>query len=339
MSGRTRQAEIVANPSRTVGRRGLMAAALLPASALAQGGTGSAWAPSRQLRLIVPFPPGGTTDLMARLTAERLGAALGQPVVVDNRGGAGGSLAADMATKAEPDGHTLFFASIGTAATNQLVYRHLPRTGELLSEVAALYALPNVASVPPGAPWSNLGEFVSAAREAPGRLSYGSSSAGTTLHLIGAMLAHRAGIDILHVPYRGGGLMLNELVAGRISIAFGNLPTAIELLRSGTLRALAVSGAEPSPVLPGVPTMAATVPGVVSTAWYGIQVPRGTPAAAIARLNAECNTMLAAPDVQARLAPQGVTSMGGTPEDFTRFIQSEVAQWREIVNAAQITAD
>ncbi|WP_160122784.1 Bug family tripartite tricarboxylate transporter substrate binding protein [Rhodovarius lipocyclicus] len=326
---------------RHVARRALLPLLAAPVLACARGVARAqgVWAPSRQLRLIVPFPPGGSTDMLARLTAERMGAALGQPMVVDNRGGAAGSLAADMAAKAEPDGHTVFFCSVGTAATNQFVYRHIPHPGEALTEVAAMFALPNVATVPPGAPWTNLGEFISAAREAPGRLTYGSSGAGSSLHLTGAMLAHRAGIDILHVPYRGGGQMLNELVAGRISIAFGNLPTAIGLLQAGTLRPIAVSGAARSPILPDVPSMAETLPGFATTVWYGLQVPRGTPPAAIARLNAEANAALAAPEARARFEPQGVSAMGGSPQDFTRFVRAETAQWREIITAAQITAD
>ena len=297
------------------------------------------WAPSRPLRMIVPFPPGGSTDTLARMTAERLGAALGQPVVIDNRPGAAGSIAADLAGKTEPDGHTIFFASIGTAATNQFLYPSIPHNAEALTEVAGLFSLPNMATVAPSAPWRSLGDFIAAARARPGALTFGSSGAGSSLHLTGALLAARAGIDILHVPYRGAGQMLNELVAGRISIAFGNISTAIGLVRDGALRPLATTGAQRNPALPDVPSFAETLPGFVATVWYGLQVPRGTPAAVVTRLNQEANTMLADAAVVARLTHIGVAPMGGSAQDFSRFIAAEITQWREVIRTAGITAE
>lgn len=291
------------------------------------------------MRLIVPFPVGGTTDMLARLTAERLGAALGQTIVVDNRPGAAGSLAAGVAAQSEPDGHSIFFCSIGTAATNRFIYRALPDVNDQLADVIALFALPNLATVAMSAPWRTLAEFIAAARARPGDLTYGSSGAGSSLHLTGARLAHRLGIDILHVPYRGGGQMLNELIAGRISIAFGNLPTGLQLVRDGALRPLAVSSPARNIALPDVPTIGETVPGFQTTVWFGLQVPRATPAAVITRLNTAANAMLAEPDVRARIAATGVDGMGGTPAEFTRFIQSETQQWRETITAARITAD
>ncbi len=297
------------------------------------------WSPARPLRMIVPFPPGGTTDTLARMTAERLGAALGQTVVIDNRPGAAGTVAADIASRAEPDGQTLFFASIGTAATNQFLYPNLPHPGEALAEVAGLFSLPNMATVAPSAPWRSLGEFIAAARARPGHLTFGSSGAGSSLHLTGALLASRAGIDILHVPYRGAGQMLNELVAGRISIAFGNISTGIGLVRDGVLRALATTGAERNPALPDIPSFAETIPGFLATVWYGLQVPRGTPAAVVERLNREANAMLADDAVRGRLANIGVAAMGGPPVEFTRFIARETAQWRQVIREAGITAE
>jgi len=298
-----------------------------------------AWAPSRPLRMIVPFPPGGSTDTLARMTAERLGAALGQPVVIDNRPGAAGSIAADIAGKTEPDGQTIFFASIGTAATNQFLYPSIPHNGEALAEVAGLFSLPNMATVAPSAPWRSLGDFIAAARARPGALTFGSSGAGSSLHLTGALVAARAGIDILHVPYRGAGQMLNELVAGRISIAFGNISTAIGLVRDGALRPLATTGAQRNPALPNVPSFAETLPGFVATVWYGLQVPRGTPEAVISRLNQEANAMLADAAVLARLTHIGVAPMGGNAQDFSRFIAAEITQWREVIRTAGITAE
>jgi tripartite-type tricarboxylate transporter receptor subunit TctC len=308
---------------------------------LALAGVASAqpWAPTRSMRMIVPFPPGGSTDTLARMTAERLGAALGQSVVIDNRPGAAGSIAADIAGKTEPDGQTLFFASIGTAATNQFLYPSMPHNAEALAEVAGLFSLPNMATVAPAAPWRTLGDFIAAARARPGQLTFGSSGAGSSLHLTGALLAARAGIDILHVPYRGAGQMMNELVAGRISIAFGNISTGIGLVRDGVLRPLATTGASRNPALPDVPSFGETIPGFVATVWYGLQVPRGTPAAVIERLNRESNAMLADAAVLARLTHIGVAPMGGSAEDFSRFIGSEIAQWRQVIRTAGITAE
>jgi tripartite-type tricarboxylate transporter receptor subunit TctC len=292
-------------------------------------------------RLIVPFPAGGTTDILARLTAERLAARLGQPVVVENRGGAAGGIAAEAASRAEPDGNTLFMASIGTAAVNPLVYRHLPYRPEDLAEVAALYALPNVATVGARSRFATLAGFVAEARARPGQLSFGSSGAGSSLHLTGEMLKHRAGIDLLHVPYRGGGQMLTELMAGRIDIAFGNLPTAIGLVREGALRALAVSSPARSAALPDVPTIAeaAGLPGFAATVWFGLQVPSATPAEVVARLNLAAREVLAEPATLARLAELGVVPMGGSAADFSAFIRSETASWREVVTAAGIIVE
>jgi len=317
----------------SLGRRAALGMAWAGAAAA------QAWAPPRPLRMIVPFPPGGSTDTLARMTAERLGAALGQPVVIDNRPGAAGSIAADLAGKTEPDGQTIFFASIGTAATNQFLYPSIPHNGEALTEVAGLFSLPNMATVAPSAPWRSLSDFIAAARARPGALTFGSSGAGSSLHLTGALLAARAGIDILHVPYRGAGQMLNELVAGRISIAFGNISTAIGLVRDGALRPLATTGAQRNLALPDVPSFAETLPGFVATVWYGLQVPRGTPAAVIGRLNQESNAMLADTAVIARLTHIGVAPMGGSAPDFSRFIAAEITQWREVIRTAGITAE
>ncbi|WP_207537671.1 Bug family tripartite tricarboxylate transporter substrate binding protein [Sabulicella rubraurantiaca] len=317
-----------------VGRRTALALPwLCAAPAFAQGG--------RPARLIVPFPAGGTTDLLARLTTDRLAARLGHPVVVENRAGAAGGVAAAEAARGDADGSTLFLASIGTAATNPLVYRHLPYRTEDLAEVAALFALPNVATVAPRAPFPDLAGFIAAAREKPGALSFGSSGAGSSLHLTGEMLKHRAGIDLLHVPYRGGGQMLTELLAGRIDIAFGNLPTAIGMIRDGTLRALAVTGPRRNPALPDIPTVAeaANLSGFAATVWFGLQVPRATPAPVVERLNEAAQAMLAEPAVRARLAELGVEPMGGSPADFSRFVQDEAAAWRPVITGAGISVE
>lgn len=314
-----------------LGRRTALALPWLAASARAAGPT----------RLICPFPAGGTTDILARLTAERMGARLGLPVVVENRVGASGGIAAEAAARGDADGSTLFMASIGTASINPLIYRHLPYRPEDLAEVAALFALPNAATVGGRSRSATLAAFLEEARRRPGALSYGSSGAGSSLHLTGAMLAHRTGVDLLHVPYRGGGQMITELMAGRIDIAFGNLPTAIGLIRDGSLRALAVTGPERNAALPAVPTLAEAsgIPGLAATVWFGLQVPRATPPEMVARLNEAARAMLAEPATRSRLAELGVDPMGGTPADFTAFIAAETAKWREITTAARIIVE
>ena len=316
-------------------RRALLAAAaLLPLPAFAQ-----AW-PTRPLRLIVPFPPGGGTDILARIMAERLGARVGQPVLVENRPGAAGNLAAEVAAKAEPDGYTLFFASIGTAAINPSLYRNSTLKPEDLAPVALFGDLPNVVTANPRAPWKTLPEFIAAAKAEPGKLTYGSSGSGSSLHLTAEMLKLRAGIDLLHVPFRGGAAMLTELVAGRIDLCAGNLPTAIGLIRDGSLRPLAVTSLERSPAVPDVPTVSeAALPGFEAVAWFGVQVPARTPIPLILRINAEINAIAADPTTQARMQDQGAVARGGTPEAFADYIRSETTKWAEVIRAANATVD
>ncbi|MBR0651723.1 tripartite tricarboxylate transporter substrate binding protein [Roseomonas terrae] len=310
------------------------AAAALSRPALAQG-----W-PTRQLRLIVPFPPAGGTDILARIMAERLGARVGQAIVIDNRPGAAGNIGAELAARAEPDGHTLFFASLGTAAINPSLYRNSAVRPEDLAPVALFGDLPNVVTANPRAPWKTLPELIAAAKAAPGKLTYGSSGSGSSLHLTGELLKLRAGMDLLHVPFRGGAAMLTELVAGRIDMCAGNLPTAIALIREGALRPLAVTSLERSPAVPDVPTVSeAAIPGFEAVAWFGVQVPARTPPDLIRRINAEVNATAADPVTQARMLDQGAVARTGTPEDFADYIRRETASWAEVIRAAGATVD
>ena len=309
-------------------------AATLPLPAFAQ-----AW-PSRPLRLIVPFPPGGGTDILARIMAERLGARLGQPIVIDNRPGAAGNIGAEIAARAEPDGNTLFFASIGTAAINPTLYRNSAVKPDDLAPVALFGDLPNVVTANPRAPWKTLPELIAAAKAQPGKLTYGSSGSGSSLHLTGELLKLRAGMDLLHVPFRGGAAMLTELVAGRIDMCAGNLPTAIGLIRDGSLRPLAVTSLQRSPAVPDVPTVAeAALPGFEAVAWFGVQVPARTPRELILRINAELNAVAADPVTQARMLDQGAVARSGSPEAFADYIRSQTATWAEVIRAAGATVD
>jgi tripartite-type tricarboxylate transporter receptor subunit TctC len=332
-------------PRRRAALLGLLLAAGLPRTALAQGQVqgqtqGQAAWPSRALRLIVPFPPGGATDLLARILAERLSARLGQTVVAENRGGAAGLIAAELASRAEPDGYSLFFASIGTAAINPNLHAKLNYRTEDLLPVALFADLPNVIVVRGDSPWKTLADMLAAARARPGALSYSSSGSGSSLHLSGEMLKADAGVDILHVPFRGGADTANQLMGGRIDIGVNNLPSVITLLRGGQLRALAVTSPDRSPALPDVPTVAESgLRGYAATAWFGLQVPRGTPAAIIARLNAEVAAICAEPATRERVEQLGARTRGGSVADFTAYIRAENEKWAEVIRRSGAKVD
>ncbi|MFC7474317.1 Bug family tripartite tricarboxylate transporter substrate binding protein [Dankookia sp. GCM10030260] len=294
----------------------------------------------RPLRLIVPFPPGGATDLLARVLAERLGARLGQGVVVENRGGAAGVIAAELASRAEPDGHTLFFASIGTASINPNLHAKLSYRPEDLLPVVLFADVPNVIVVRGDNSWRTLADMLAEARARPGALAYSSSGSGSSLHLSGEMLKSDAGVDILHVPFRGGADTANQLMGGRIDIGFNNLPSVITLLRGGQLRALAVTSPDRSPALPGVPTVAESgIPGYAATAWFGLQVPRGTPATIIEQLNAEVNAICAEPQARERVEQLGARMRGGSVAEFTAYTVAESEKWAAVIRRSGAKVD
>lgn len=315
----------------------------LAPAALAQPGPAEAAWPGRPLRLIVPFPPGGATDLLARVLAERLGARLGQPVVVENRGGAAGVIAAELASRAEPDGYTLFFASIGTVSINPNLHARLSYRPEDLQPVVLFADLPNVIVVRADNPWRSLAEMLAEARARPGALAYSSSGSGSSLHLSGEMLKADAGVDILHVPFRGGADTANQLMGGRIDIGVNNLPSVITLLRGGQLRALAVTSPDRSPALPGVPTVAESgIPGLAgyaATAWFGLQVPRGTPAAITGRLNTEVNAICAEPQARERVEQLGARMRGGSVAEFTAYAAAESEKWAAVIRRSGAKVD
>jgi tripartite-type tricarboxylate transporter receptor subunit TctC len=325
-----------------ISRRAALAASLLPAApAFAQ-----AW-PTRPLRLVVPFPPAGTTDIAARILAERLTARLGQPVTVENRAGAGGNVGSDAVAKAEPDGYTLLMQTISSGAINYALYgARMPYRPEELAAVGLMLRVPNLIFVTNALPVRTLAELVALARREPGRLNIGSSGAGTSLHMTGELLKLEARVDMAHVPFRGAGPMLAEIIAGRVEVGVDNLPSVIGHVREGRLRALAVTTATRSAALPDVPTTAeAGFPGVEATAWFGVQAPARTPLAVIERIGAEIDAILREPAIAARIAdlggmPPALTPGGGTsPAAFEAFIRSEVTRWSEIVRRSGATAD
>src|SRR5215207_3541689 len=270
------------------GRRPLLAAlAGLPAMRTAARAQ-SAWTPERPLRLLVGFAAGGSTDVTARLVAQALGERLGQTVVVDNRAGAGGNIAAEHVARAEPDGYTLILATSSTHATNAALYKRLPfnpvRDFTPISQIAFI---PNLLVVNPDVPVNSVAELVAHAKARPGQLNYGSGGAGTSLHLAAAVFAHRAGIDMVHVPYRGGAPVAADLVSGKIQVSFSPLVEVLQQVRAGKLRALGVTTARRSAVLPEVPAIAEVIPGYEVALWNGIMGPAGLPAPVVARLASE----------------------------------------------------
>lgn len=320
----------------------LAAPFILPGAARAQ-----AWGPNRPIRLIVGFTPAGTTDIAARLLAEPLGRRLGQQVVVENRPGAGGNIANEVVAKADPDGHTLLMQTISGGAINYSLYGpRMPIKPEELAAVALMMRVPNAIFVTPSLPVRTLRELVAYAKERPGRLNIGSSGAGTSLHMTGELLKLEAGIDMTHIPFRGAGPMMQEIIAGRVEVGVDNLPSVIGHLREGRLRPLAVTTKERTPAMPDVPTTAEQgLPGVEATAWFGVQAPARTPAAAIRRISDEVNAIIREPEMQQKLGDlggmrPGLTPDGGTsPETFDAFIKAEIAKWGEVVRRSGATVE
>ncbi|WP_270936507.1 Bug family tripartite tricarboxylate transporter substrate binding protein [Falsiroseomonas oryzae] len=322
-------------PRRTMGR-------ILIAGGLALGGPARAQPafPNRPLRLVVPFPAGGTTDILARIVAEPLGRRLGQPVVVDNRPGAGGGIGADQVAKADPDGHTLLMTTIGTAAINYGLYPNLPYKASDLAAVTNVADVPNIIIAAPGLQAGTLAEAVALGKRSRDGLTIGSSGNGTSLHLTGELLRQAAGIDLIHVPFRGSAPMLTEIIAGRVDLAVDNLPSSLAHIREGRLKGLAVTTARRSPALPDVPTTReAGFPQVDAVAWFGIQAPARTPKPILDRLAQEIRAVVQDPAVAARIAEQGGEPVGNAPEEFEAFIRREIARWGEVIRNGNVTVD
>lgn len=330
----------------TIDRRALLGATL--AAPLARPALGQAAWPARPLRLIVGFPPGGTTDIAARILIEPLTQRLGQNVVVENRpGGAGGNIGADVVAKADPDGYSLLMQTVSSGAINHGLYgARMPHRPEDLAGVSLVVRVPNAIFVTNALPPRTLRELVEYVRARPGRLNIGSSGVGTSLHMTGELLKLAAGLDMTHVPFRGSGPMLLEVIAGRIEVAVDNLPSVLGHLREGRLRPLAVTTRTRSPAMPDVPTTAEQgFPDVEATAWFGVSVPARTPRPIIDRLAGAINASLADPAIWRRfeelggmkpdLTPDGLS----TPETFEVFIRAEIAKWGDVVRRANITVD
>ncbi|WP_137176518.1 tripartite tricarboxylate transporter substrate binding protein [Roseomonas sp. AR75] len=312
------------------------AATLTPFALRAQ----ESW-PNRPIRLIVPFPPGAANDTLGRAMADQLAPKLGQPVVVENRAGAGGAIGSEQVARAPADGYTLLLGHIGTLAVNVAMYPRLPYNPVRdFAPVAMIATTPNVLVVNPQLPFRDMQSFVAYAKANPGKLRYGTAGNGSAGHTVMLAFLHATGLNLEHVPYRGLAPALNDLVAGHVDVTWGGAPTVMPLVRENRLRALGLSSPQRVASLPGIPTAAETVaPGFDAVPWYGIAAPAGTPAPIIARLNAEINASLNSPAVAERLRQDGAEPAPTTPEAFGRLIQSEVTRWGELIRAAGVTAN
>ena len=297
--------------------------------------------PTRPIRLVLPFPAGGPSDIIARTFGAKLGEALGQQVVADNRGGASGVIGAEIAARAAPDGYTLFLGTIGVLTLNPNLYRQLPYDPQRdFRPVTLLSQSPYILLVYPGLPARSVKELVALAKSRPGRMNFASGGNGTGNHISGELLKLSAGVDIVHVPYKGASLAVGDLIAGNVQMLFINVLPALPHVKSGRARALAVTSAHRSPVLPDVPTFGeAGYPAVENGSWHGIVVPAGVSSAIVKRLHDELARIARQPDLKSRLEAQGAEVIGNTPDEFAAFIVSERERWGKVIRAAGIKAE
>jgi tripartite-type tricarboxylate transporter receptor subunit TctC len=293
-----------------------------------------AWAqtyPTRPVRWIVPFPPGGTTDILARLMGQWLSVRLGQPFIIDNRAGAGSNIGTEAVVRAPPDGYTLLLVG-PPSAINATLYDKLNFNFiRDIAPVAGIISGPNVMVVHPSVPAKTVPEFIAYAKSNPGKINMASSGNGTSPHVAGELFKMMAGVDVVHVPYRGAAPALTDLLGGQVQAMFASMPASIEYIRAGKLRALAVTTATRSAALPDIPTVDDFVPGYEASTWYGVGVPKYTPAEVIDKLNNEINAALADPKIKARLADLGGTVLPGTPADFGKLVAQETDKWAKVV--------
>lgn len=298
--------------------------------------------PERPLRVIVPFPAGGPVDTTARIIGRQLAANVGQPVVVDSRPGAGGTLGTDLGAKASPDGHTLTLAVGGPVALSPTLYSKLPYNSVTdFAPVTLIAFYPNVLVSSPAASFKSVKELIALARAKPGRLNYASAGVGTLLHLSAELFSKMADIRLVHVPYKGGIAALPDLMAGRVELMFVNIGTALPHVKEGKLAALAVTSAARAPLLPDTPTLAeaAGLPGYETNDWFGILVPAATPQRVVAQLHSEMMKVLHEPEVKTQLVSQGAQLVTNTPAQFASLIRSEIAKWAEVIKFSGARVD
>ncbi len=304
----------------------------------------SAWAqdfPSRSLKLVVPYAPGGGADSVARIVAKKVAENVGQPIVIENKGGAGSIVGTDLVAKAEPDGYTLLLGQSGPISINPAVYKTLPYDPvKDFAPITMTTAYPYILVVNSESPAKTLQEFVALAKSKPGALNYGSTGVGAANHLVAELFASKAGLKMTHVPYRGTALAVGDLVSGQLNVVFGDPISVLPHIKSGKLRPLAVTSLERSPVAPEVPTVAESgYPGFEALAWHGILAPARTPPAVIQKLNAEFVKALADPATRELLEKQAMQTVGNSPQAFAAFIQKDIATWKAVAAAANVTVE
>jgi tripartite-type tricarboxylate transporter receptor subunit TctC len=300
---------------------------------------GEADYPNRPIRWIVGYPPGGTTDLLARLMAQWLTQRLGQQVVVDNKAGAGNNIGTEFAIKSPPDGYTIFLVNPANAI-NASLYRNLKFNFlDDMAPVAGIIRVPNVMTVRKDFPANTIQEFIDYAKKNPGKVNMASSGTGTSVHLSGELFKTMTGVDMKHIPYKGAGPATQDLLGGQVDLIFDNMPSMMGHIKAKSVRALGVTSAQRSPALPDVPAIGEVVPGYEASAWFGASAPKGTPAWVIARLNKEINAALADPGMKAKLADLGGIPIPGTPEQFWAIHRMETEKWAKVVKGIGISVD
>ena len=295
--------------------------------------------PTRPVRLIIGYPPGGSADITARLTGQWLSERLGQPFVIESRPGAGTNIATEAAARATPDGYTLFLVAPANAINATLYEKLNYNFIRDIAPIAGIIRFPNVMEVNPSVPVKTVPEFIAYAKANPGKLNFASSGNGSTIHMSGELFKMMTGVNLIHVPYRGGAPALTDLLAGQVQVMFDNVPTSIEHIRTGRLRGLAVTSETRLDALPDLPTVADFVPGYESSAWYGLGAPKNTPAEIIDRLNKEVNAILADPKSKARFVELGASLLPGSPADFGKLVADETEKWGKVVKFAGVKAD
>jgi tripartite-type tricarboxylate transporter receptor subunit TctC len=295
--------------------------------------------PTKPIKWVVAYPPGGTTDILARIMGQRLSERIGQQVLIDNRPGAGNNIGTEQVVNSAPDGYTILLVNPANGI-NATLYKKLPFNFlRDIAPVAGITRVPNVMETNPNFPAKTVAEFIAYGKANPGKINMASSGNGTSVHLSGELFMAMTGIKMTHVPYRGANPALTDLIAGTVDVLFDNLPSSIEFIRGGKLRALAVTTEKRNAALPDVPTVADTVPGYEASAWFGIGAPKNTPPEVIAKLNKAVNDALADPKMQAKLADLGGIPMSGSPADFGKVIADETAKWEKVVKFAGASID
>jgi tripartite-type tricarboxylate transporter receptor subunit TctC len=289
--------------------------------------------PEKTIRLIVPYTPGGTADMLARTLGQKMATGLGQQIIIDNRPGAGGNIGADLVAKAAADGYTILMGTVATHAINPILYANMPYdAAKDFAPIVLLATLPNLLVVNPSIPAKNVKELIALAKSKPGELAFASAGNGTSQHLSGELFKKMTGVDMIHIPYKGSAPALTDLVGGQVQLMFDNIPSSLPQVRGGKLRALAVTGPRRSPVLPDLPTLAeAGLPGFSITSWFALYAPAGTPAKILLRLNKEAGKAITSKELRQQWMDQGIEPAGGTSDQLAEFRRIEAPKWEKIV--------